>query len=74
MLRIQRSNLPRALFAHLLDQIKTRNIGTWNTWRLRSPPDRTPSPTRREHFPQVVNANYSQSVLVFQRQECEERR
>jgi hypothetical protein len=26
MPRIQRSNLPRALFAHLLDRIKTRNI------------------------------------------------
>ena len=26
MPRIQRSDLPRALFAHLLDRIKTRNI------------------------------------------------
>ena len=26
MPRIQRSNLPRALFAHLLDRIKSRNI------------------------------------------------
>ena len=26
MPRIQRSNLPRALFAHLLDRIRTRNI------------------------------------------------
>ena len=26
MLRIQRSNLPRPLFAHLLDRIKSRNI------------------------------------------------